>query len=109
MIFVASSTRPGQKGHTPGKSQLGKPGLESPAGNREASRSTPQQNALENQGSGSVGTQRSDCIVEEALKIIHEANEFKVQQLGIVENPENSWPWSFDFMNKQVESGNLWR
>ena len=38
------------------------------------------------------------AFVEEAPKIIHEAHEFKVQQLGIVENPENSWLWSFDFM-----------
>ena len=35
------------------KRQLGKPGLESPAGNREASRSIPEHNALGNQGSGS--------------------------------------------------------
>ena len=38
------------------------------------------------------------AFVEEALEIIHEANEFKVQQLGVIENPENSWLWCFDFM-----------
>ena len=37
------------------------------------------------------------AFVEEALKIIHETNEFNVQQLGIIENPEKSWLWCFDF------------
>ena len=51
-------------------------------------------------GDRSLLLEHNDLIafVEEALKIIHEANEFKVQQLGIVENPESSWLWSFDFM-----------
>ena len=42
--------------------------------------------------------------VGEALKIIHEAHELKVQQLGIVENPENSRLWSCDFMKASKRS-----
>ena len=39
------------------------------------------------------------AFVEEALKIIHEANEgAEVRQLGIIENPRKSWLWDFDFM-----------
>ena len=49
---ITSSLDLVKEGHTLGKSQLGKPGLESPAGNREASRSIPEQNALDNQGGG---------------------------------------------------------
>ena len=38
-------------------------------------------------------------IVEEALKIIHEANKSQaVRQMGISENPRESWLWDFDFM-----------
>ena len=38
-------------------------------------------------------------FVEGALRVIHEANEdAKVRQLGIIENPMNSWLCDFDFM-----------
>ena len=49
----------------------------------------------------SVLLEQNDLIafVEEALKIIHEANEGEaIRQLGIVENPRKSWLWDFDFM-----------
>ena len=37
--------------------------------------------------------------VEEALKTIHEVNEgAEIRQLGIIENPQKSWLWDFDFM-----------
>ena len=42
-----------RRGHAPGKDQLGKPDLVSPAGSREASRSSAEQSALDNQGGGS--------------------------------------------------------
>ena len=39
------------------------------------------------------------AFVEEALKVIHEANEGQnIRQLGIIENPRKSWLWDFDFM-----------
>ena len=42
-----------KEGHAPGSNQLGNPGLGSPAGSREASRSSSEQSALDNQGGGS--------------------------------------------------------
>ena len=45
--------------------------------------------------------EQNDLIAfdEEALKIIHEANEGQaVRQLGIIENPRKSWLWDFDFI-----------
>ena len=38
------------------------------------------------------------AFVKEVLKIIHEASEFEVQQLGIIGNPGDTWLWSCDFM-----------
>ena len=41
----------------------------------------------------------STALVEEALKITHEAKEgAETRQLGIVENPRKSWQWEFVFM-----------
>ena len=46
-----------------------------------------------------LGQNESIAFVEEALKIIHEANEgAEIRQLGIVENQRKSWLWDFDFM-----------
>ena len=42
-----------KEGHAPGKCQLGNPDLGSPAGSREASRSSAEQSALDNRGGGS--------------------------------------------------------
>ena len=50
---VAVTVLPGKEGRTPGRYQLGNPDLESPAGNREVSRGSAEQNALDNQGGGS--------------------------------------------------------
>ena len=52
-------------------------------------------------GDQSVLLEQDDLIafVEEALKIIHEANEGQaMRQLIIVENPRESWLWDFDFL-----------
>ncbi len=46
-----------------------------------------------------TGAERVDAFVEEALKTIHEVNEgAERRQLGIIENPQKSWLWDFDFM-----------
>ena len=42
----------GRGGHAPGKDQLGKPDLGSPAGSQEASRSSAEHSTLDNQGGG---------------------------------------------------------
>ena len=49
----AATVLPGKEGHAPGRYQLGNPDLESPAGNREVSRGSAEQSALDNQGGGS--------------------------------------------------------
>ena len=51
--IVAATVLPGKEGHAPGRYQLGNPDLESPAGNREVSRGSAEQSALDNQGGGS--------------------------------------------------------
>ena len=39
------------------------------------------------------------AFVKEALEIIHEANEGQeIRQVGIIENPTESWLWNFAFM-----------
>ena len=55
-----------------------------------------------------VPLEQNDLIAfdEEALKIIYEANKGQaVQQLGIVENPRESWLWDFDLT--EPNQGNL--
>ena len=45
------------------------------------------------------------AFVEEALKTIHEVNEgAERRQLGIIENPQKSWLWDFDFMKLNQRS-----
>ena len=52
-----------------------------------------------------TGAERVDAFVEEALKTIHEVNEgAERRQLGIIENPQKSWLWDFDFMKLNQRS-----
>ena len=48
------------------------------------------------------------AMVEEALQIIHEADEGQaMRQLTIVENPRESWLWDFDLVKVNQWSGSV--